>query len=72
MNLEENRDFLAVEEYAKATLERGMDGAYIANLDELFEFAMLLKRRWERQNSLVKHLPAKIAENSSAGAAWRE
>lgn len=49
MNLEENRDFLAVEEYAKATLERGMDGAYIATLDELFEFAMLLKRRWERQ-----------------------
>ena len=49
MNLEENRDFLAVEEYAEATLERGMDGAYIATLDELFEFAMLLKRRWERQ-----------------------
>ena len=49
MNLEENRDFLAVEEYAKATLERGIDGAYIATLDELFEFAMLLKRRWERQ-----------------------
>lgn len=51
MNLEENREFLAVEEYAKATLERGMDGAYIATLDELFEFAMLLKRRWEKQQA---------------------
>lgn len=69
MNLEDNLEFLAVEEYAKATLERGIDGAYIANLDELFEFAMLLKRRWERQNSLVKNSPVKNAENSSVGAA---
>ena len=69
MNLEENRDFLAVEEYAKATLERGIDGAYIANLDELFEFATLLKRRWERQKLMVNLSPAKNAENPSAGAA---
>ena len=69
MSLETHLELLAVEEYAKATLERGIDGAYIATLDELFEFAMLLKRRWERQNSLVKNSPAKIAENSSAGAA---
>ena len=69
MNLEENRDFLAVEEYAKATLERGIDGAYIANLDELFEFAMLLKRRWERQKLMVNLSPAKNAENPSVGAA---
>lgn len=69
MSLETHLELLAVEECAKATLERGIDGAYIANLDELFEFAMLLKRRWERQELMVNLSPAKNAENPSAGAA---
>ena len=40
---------LDVEDCAKAALETGMDGIYLANLDELFEFAVLLERRWKRQ-----------------------
>ena len=46
-------DILDVEECARATLERGMDGAYIANLDELFEFAACLSQRRFKQNLLV-------------------
>jgi hypothetical protein len=42
-------NILDVEDCAKAALETGMDGIYLANLDELFEFAVLLERRWKRQ-----------------------
>ena len=58
MSLETHLELLAIEECAKATLEQGIDGAYISNLDELFEFAACLKRRWEKEKA-EQNLPVK-------------